>query len=438
MEVLPRILYISSADPLHGPGAIGMSHYQHLKNAGYEVDMITTYPVNGFPEIIPIKKKLTLKEWLLRKVNGWLNIKLPGYYPQASPYFFFYKNEEQPPVSIDRILKKINKEYDLLIVYYWQGLLSFHTLDVLYEKTGHPLVYFISPDYSHMSGGCHFPGNCRRFQTGCGCCPAFRSHDKNDFTHQNVLYREQIYEKIKPIVFGNTYMCSFYSDSYLLKNARVVKSRPVIDSEVFHPIDKCLLREKYKVGDDVSFIIAFGCQKIDDERKGFSYFVEALNIFSDSLQESQKKNVLLLLVGNEYEAIQSKLPFRSIGLGTIPFSQLSEFYSLADIFVCSSINDAGPSMVGQSIACGTPVVGFEMGALLDWVLGRETGYCAKVKDSKDLAEGIKIFFNMSIAERNSISAKCRHFASQCSRQSSIEYWIEVYQKYKSNKLTKNS
>ena len=37
MDVKPRILYISSASPVKGPGAIGWEHVTKLKQAGYKI-----------------------------------------------------------------------------------------------------------------------------------------------------------------------------------------------------------------------------------------------------------------------------------------------------------------------------------------------------------------------------------------------------------------
>lgn len=423
----PRILYISSADPLKGPGAIGMSHYLEFRDAGYHIDMLTLYPVYGYPEILYVNRSP-----LWDKINNKLSRLLGTALPRSS-YQFFYKKETQPPVAVKKVLRAIKKDYDLLIVYFWQGLLSFQTVDAIYEKTGHPVVFFFSPDYSHMAGGCHFPCDCERYQIGCGCCPAFHSNNENDFTHQNVLFRKKVYDKIKPIVFGNTYMNLFYEKSYLLKDQITIKSRPRINTLKFHPIDKLYLRKKYDISDNITFIISFGSQSLTNKKKGFSYLIEALNIFAKGLPEIMKKEILLLIAGDNYDKIKSHLPFSSKGLGFLPVNDLCEFYSLADIFVCPSINDAGPSMVGQSISCGTPVVGFEMGALLDWVKDRDTGYCAILRDSNDLAKGISKFYKMSHEQRQDYFVKCRDFALECSNVKRFDRLMNLYKKYSSEK-----
>lgn len=73
-------------------------------------------------------------------------------------------------------------------------MLSYRTIEEIYDKL-HCVFRFNMVDYSPMSGGCHFTGNCEGYQHACGCCPAFESQDPNDFTHQNVMYRERVLKK---------------------------------------------------------------------------------------------------------------------------------------------------------------------------------------------------------------------------------------------------
>ena len=79
---------------------------------------------------------------------------------------------------------------------------------------------------------------------------------------------------------------------------------------------------------------------------------------------------------------------------------------MADLFLCSSINDAGPMMVNQSLCCGTPIVGFEMGACLDAVKGKGTGYCVPVKDVQAFAQSLQTFFYLSSAEKEKVRQNC--------------------------------
>ena len=78
------------------------------------------------------------------------------------------------------------------------------------------------------------------------------------------------------------------------------------------------------------------------------------------------ENVVLLSVGREEPDVSPGT--RHIYLGTIEDDdRLSEIYCAADIFVIPSIQDNLPNTAIESIACGTPVVGTEVGGIPDIV-----------------------------------------------------------------------
>jgi glycosyltransferase involved in cell wall biosynthesis len=76
--------------------------------------------------------------------------------------------------------------------------------------------------------------------------------------------------------------------------------------------------------------------------------------------------------------------------------------------------------------CGTPVVSFEMGVASDLVRTGETGYLARIKDSKDLAQGV---FNTLMLNRENfdrLSENCRNLALKlCSPQVQINKFENI-------------
>lgn len=421
MKDNPQILIISSADPFVGPGRLSLDALKAFKNMGYDCDLLTKYRVRNHPEILYVKRRIfpshSYVSKIFNRLSAFVKILQGQYVKLYYPYCFFYKDEEVPPVNADRIVSKIKKKYDLVLVLFWQEMLSFKSIETIYDRLNCQFQ-FISVDFSPMSGGCHFFGNCNRYKIGCGCCIALNSSNPKDFTYRNVQYRKTIYEKIKPIVYGNTYMKHFYSNSYLLKNyERIDTLYPIINDREFRYIDDKTLRLKYGIPNSKDFIIFFGCQSVSDSRKGMTYLLDSLDIIYSKLGSQDKDKVHLLIAGRSIESIKKRIHFSYSYVNFVPISQLPELYSLAHVFVSPSINDAGPMMVNQSIMCGTPVVGFEIGSILDVIKDKGTGYCAKYKNTEDLASCIyKIFilkkdhYNDYVEMRN----KCRSVALETS------------------------
>lgn len=428
------VLIISSVNPYSGPGVLASNLHENLIEHGHNCDILTKEEIEGHSEILYIyKHRKNIFSKLLSKVHQLVKrVLLLGTISDKAPYYFFYKSERNPPVEVSKVLNKISKPYDLIYICFWQGLLSFRTIEAIYDKT-HCQVHFAGVDYSQMSGGCHFTIDCKRYKLGCGKCPVWKSNKKNDFTHKNVEYRASVYKKVHPVVWGNSYEQSFYRQSYLLKNYdRIESTQATIDEYMFKPLGIKSLRIKYSIAPEKRFIILFGSQNVSDPRKGFNYLCEALWILSKQLTDKQQKEILLMTIGRA-DSITSDLPFETYPIGYIPYAQLPEIYSLANLFVCPSIYDAGPMMVNQSIMCGTPVVGFEIGALLDSVKGKGTGVCAKYKDAQSLCECIRQIYNLFVQDNNAYSKmrlRCREVGmKEFSKESQIEKIISVYYKY---------
>lgn len=425
----PRILVLSSVSPTVGPAIIGEQIYEALKQKGLEVDFMTKYPEPDHPEYLWVVKENYDRNIFVRIKRRLLWL-LVGGLPKEDGHYFFYTYENYPPVPSRLLLKAIKKQYDLVYIVFWQGLLSFESVERLYDKL-HCQIQISSVDYSQMSGGCHFTGDCQRYKVGCGMCPAFHSKRKNDFTAWNVRYRKRVYDKVKPIVGGNDYMYHFYKESFLLKGVRIeMGESPIINTTIFHPIDKDDLFRKYNIPENKKYIVMFGCQSLGDERKGISYLMEAFDALFRLLGEKSDE-VLIVAVGNHFESIKDRIVFDSKGFGYVPMNTLPELYSMATMFVCPSVNDAGPMMVNQSLCCGTPVVGFDMGAVKQVVKDLGTGICVPLRDSDALAEGMLKIIQMPQEEYMKMSVRAREVALQTSSyEAQANQILSIYRKYK--------
>lgn len=198
----------------------------------------------------------------------------------------------------------------------------------------------------------------------------------------------------------------FYSKAFLTHDAQMQLTPDCTDLTFLRPLPAEPLRPKYGIPERKRFVIAFGFQILTEERKGISYIIEALNLVYDSMTDDEREKTLIIAIGRDGESLNEKFKLDYKYLGYIPLAQLPEFYSIASVFVGASIYDAGPSTYVQTIACGTPLVAFEMGAALDVLRGKDTGYCAKLRDSADLAKGVLSILRMAPDEYINLRQRC--------------------------------
>ena len=417
-----NILLISNANC--DWGRIGERLYDAFKREGYYIDYLTLYPLSHRADTKHIYPK---KTWINRLTQNLVWKIIKKIKKPKSKYCFFNYSDNQQPISLRQIRKATNDmNYDIVITYFWQFFLTPVTIREIYYHYKCK-IFFSMADFAALAGGCHYYCDCDRYTSGCGNCPGWNSNSINDVTKRNSLIRKQIYKEINPIITGNSYMQKIYAHSFLLNECTYMTSYGSIDLNHFKRKNIDQLRLKYNIPIEKTKILFFGCQSIDDPKKGISILLEALKIFYNNLNQTDRDKVLLLIAGRQnIERIKSQLPFGFMYVGFVGYETLPEVYSLATCFLSPSINDAGPSMVNQSLACGTPVIAFNTGIAQDCIVTGKTGYKAKLGDPLDFATGISNICGLSTIEYKELSLRCRNLAENLF---SIENSIKNYQRY---------
>ena len=128
--------------------------------------------------------------------------------------------------------------------------------------------------------------------------------------------------------------------------------------------------------------ILFGAMLLTDERKGMDLLIKALDYLP-------REQYLLSVVGEADRKIFDGLEFEYHFYGRIDSQErMAEIYNEADVYVIPSRQENLSNSVTEAMACGVPVVAFDVGGMADMIVHRVNGYLAKAFDCKELAEGI--------------------------------------------------
>lgn len=417
------ILMISSANPTVTAGRLALDYYNALKLAGNDVDLLTKFHVPNNDEILSIypycDSHKSFRQWIsiivklpFRIVRKILRLFIKNKTKPSFNHCFFYKNESEPPVSNEKLLNAIptHRKYDFIFIIFWQEVLSAASLEALYDKYKIPILLY-AVDYGPITGGCHFIGDCKEFVKGCGCCPYYKSTDRNDCTHANMLFKKRVYEKIKPVMFLNKYMYDEYGkDSIAIKNVKIDFIYPVINETIFSPVlNKMALRKEMDVPSDKK-VIFFACQNLNDARKGITYVIQAINNFYKSLSELERKKIFIVTAGTAVPELINQIPFENKHFGYVGVEKLANIFQISDLYLSGAVIDAGPMMVNQALSCGVPVVAFKIGIALEVVMNQGTGYCAETRNADDFNNGIKWWYGLTESDYANVCKKCREIA----------------------------
>jgi len=360
-----------------------------------------------------VREKTLSDENVIDVSPGFLNKKIDLFHVAWERFiFFFYEKSKEirwgfslGNTGVSIASNKSVREADVVHLHWVnQALLSLEGVGELLrtKKT----VLWTLHDMWAFTGGCHYAGDCKNFMQECGNCQYVKSPGNNDISKKIWKNKLNLYEN-KDITFitCSHWLAGVAKQSSLLKDCRVVSIPNPIDTNLFKPEDKAAVRSKMNMPND-KFLILFGAMNVDDKRKGFAYFLEALNLLKEQLK-GDANNVELLVFGKSNNETLSTLPFKVHDIGLLSDeSAIAEVYSMADIFILPSLEDNLPNTVMESLSCGTPVVAFDTGGIPEMVDHKENGYLADYKSSDDLAKGIQWMF--SNQAYNEISEKARN------------------------------
>lgn len=249
-----------------------------------------------------------------------------------------------------------------------------------------PMVWRLS-DMWAFTGGCHYAGECRRYENECGFCPQLGSKKRSDLSHWLWKRKQRSWRGLDlTIVAPSAWLAECAKRSLLFKNIRIEVIHNGVDVNKFKPIDKKLARELLDLPLNKKLILFGAINALNDPRKGFIHLEKALTYLSSS---SCKQEIEIAIFGSSTPSRKPDLGFPIHYLGHL-HDDISLYicYSAADIFVAPSIEENFSSAVLESLACGTPVVAFNIGGMPDLIEHQGNGYLAQPFDERDFAKGI--------------------------------------------------
>jgi|GEM_PF-573175 len=275
-----------------------------------------------------------------------------------------------------------------------------------------PVVWTLH-DMNPFTGGCHYAGDCRKYIEECGACPQLGSAQPDDLSHKIWNQKYEAYQNLNlTLVTPSRWLAGCAAESKLFSRFPVHVIPYGFPLSAFRPYSKPEIRKALNLPNNAKAIL-FGAHSILNKRKGFEYLLNALNQFP--VKNTQDVLILTFGAAPKNLKIPSRYSIRNLGM-IQDEKQLAMVYSASDVYVIPTLEDNLPNTVVEAMACGVPVVGFDIGGMPDMIVHKQTGYLVKPKDIKGLIEGIEWVFASIDGGRD--------FVKDCRAMAEKEYSLE--------------
>jgi glycosyltransferase involved in cell wall biosynthesis/predicted SAM-dependent methyltransferase len=336
-----------------------------------------TVPLAGAPSSAQTNQRRISPAW---NAFGIHNERLLAKYPQRSPYLEIF-TDTWSAIRISQIPEI--QDADILNLHWIAGTVDIaQEVDFLKTKK----IVWTLHDMNPFTGGCHYAAGCPKYIQACGSCPQLGSQDDNDLSRQIWARKKAAYRELDiTLVTPSQWLARCVQQSALLSAFPVHVIPYGVPTDIFKPFAQGQIRESLQIPRD-ALVILFGADSVTNARKGFVYLLRALEQLKDRVAAN---TICLATFGQNAQSAVQHLGFPTFAFDYVEDeSKLALIYSLADVTVIPSLEDNLPNIVLESLACGTPVVGFDVGGIPDMVEHHANGYLAQVGDVGGLMQGI--------------------------------------------------
>lgn len=416
-----NVLQINTHDVTGGAARAMYRLHQGLRNRGHRSRILARSHALTDPNVFsvtdivagPCSSAVNLADQAGRRVEARLGVPFTRY-----------------PSTKHLLGSKLFQQAQVLHLHNLHGrYFNYHLLPLLSVRK--PTVWTLH-DMWALTGYCAYAYDCCRWKTGCYDCPLLKEPGRSivepsptriDCTRRVWRSKQRLYRRsMLHIVTPSLWLCRQVEESILARASSIQCIPNGVDMSIYRPLDQAMARQSLGIAPDQK-VILFVAAKLTMQRKGLMYLLEALAGLHTA------EGILLVTIGEGGIPEEFLEGFKRRHMGKLNDERLQALvYSAADLFVFPTLADNQPLVLIESLACGTPVVAFDVGGVPEMIRHMETGYLARYKAADDLSRGIHTLLDdksLRIQLRN----RCREVAeAEYSLERQVERYVDLYRR----------
>ncbi|MFW9873830.1 MAG: glycosyltransferase family 4 protein [Candidatus Thorarchaeota archaeon] len=191
-------------------------------------------------------------------------------------------------------------------------------------------------------------------------------------------------------------------------------------NDLFHPKDAKECRKILNLPIDKKIILTVGNLEVV---KGHQYLIDSM---SEIIKHRQ--DVMCIIVGDGKLMNKLKNQINKAGLknyvqltGARPHDEIPIWINACDAFVLPSLNEGNPTVMFETLGCGKPFIGTNVGGIPEIITSEDYGLLCKPTNSKELAENILGSF-----DKDWDYEKIREYGEQFTWNNTVNEILTVY------------
>lgn len=396
-----KILQINTVCGIGSTGRIAVDLYKTLEKNGHKC--VIAYGRGKAPENIK-----TIK----------IGNKLDNYIHYALSHIFD-NHCRNSIIATKKFIKEIEKyNPDIIHIHNIHGYYLNMSLLLNYlKKIEKPIIWTLHDCWTFTGHCAYFDYvGCDKWKSQCSLCPQKKSYPSSiliDNSRKNYRLKRKKINNCSDITFvtPSKWLANLVRESFLRgHDIKVINNG--IDLNRFKPT-KSNFKKILNIEDKY---IILGVASAWEKRKGLNTFIE--------LSKKLDDNYKIILIGIA-EKMGKEIPENIVCISrTNNVEELAQYYTMADIFVNSTLEDNFPTTNIESLACGTPVITYNTGGSVEAITKEFCGRIVKDNNLDELIDCIKELQKMKY-DRNDISKEAQQYSKEIRYNEYIQLYKEI-------------
>lgn len=319
-------------------------------------------------------------------------------------------SSKKPTLKLIDFIKEISP--DIIHLHNIHGYyVNYSLLFRFLKEIDTPVVWTLHDCWAFTGHCSHYSYNsCYRWQILCHDCPQKREYPSSflmDRSRRNFIDKQKAFTSKEnlTLVTVSEWLSKEVKQSFMKKYPiKVIHNG--IDTNVFTPVEV----KKKNLGIEDKFML-LGVASVWSLHKGLDDFIRLRKVLSDEY--------IIVLIGLNDRQIRN-LPKGIIGIKrTNSVHELSVYYSVADVYINTSVEETFGLTTVEAMACGTPSIVYDSTACPE-VVSADTGFVINKGDLSSLCSTLEL-----------IKKKGKHIYSNACRNRATSFYnkSDLYRKY---------
>ncbi len=235
--------------------------------------------------------------------------------------------------------------------------------------------------------------------------------------------KKKIYENSKLNIVVPSLWLKKIVEKSMLKSQNLTLIYNGIDNTIFKKYDKTRTRQYLKLPTNKKIITFLANGGKNNNQKGWEYAQYVANFYKNNM------NILFLCIGGN--KTDEQVNNNNIRYVEYIDNQelLAQYYSVSDIFLFTSLFENFPLTILEAMACGTPIVSFDVGGVKEVLTHKKNGYIAEYKNKNSLIKGVEYILKLNLDKLNKMSQNSiQKINNEFTLEIMTENYLKLYRK----------